>query len=184
MPSADLDVERPHLGPYVMVGNARLYRVGAWGFPVYRLVQGDDSLALLGRGNWFTVNFGRGQRIELPNGDAWRLRSIGLGGTFVPMVVDGVGRRVATAGTSEGSYGINVRDYGCVLYPDDEGIGRANRWILGRHDDVLATFTRHPMTVHARLPTHLGAVLLAFELIRHGLAEESMPVIPAFRWGR
>ena len=185
MTSRDLEVGRPHVDPYVMVGSAEFRRVGVWRFPVRRLVQDAETLALLGRGNWFTVNFGHGQRIELRDGATWHLRSIGLGGTFTPMVVDNVGRRVATAGVSNGTYGINVRDYACVLYPADPGgIGRANRWILRRHEEQLATITRHPATVRAIYPTHLGAILLAFELSRHGLPEESMPRIPAFRWHR
>ena len=186
MTTRDLETGRPGLNPLIMVGAARMHRVGVWSFPVHRLVQDGETLAALGRGSWLTVNLGRGQRIELRGGARWTLRSIGLGGTFTPMLVDEVGRRVATAGVSHGTYGINLRDTACVLVPADDahGPGRANRWILRRHEQELAVLTRYPTQVQARYPTHLGAVLMAFELIRHGLAEESMPRIPAFRWHR
>lgn len=186
MAPLDVQLGLPGTNPYDLLGRARLYRVGLWRFPVHRLVGGGETIATLGRGDWLTVNFGRGQRIELPNGSAWRIRSVGAGGTFLPIVIDEQRRAVATSGTSHGTYGLNLRDHACVLVPAEahHTIGRANRWILRDHDGELATLTRSPAIVDAIRPTHLGAILLAFELIRHGLAEESMPRIPAFRWNR
>jgi hypothetical protein len=164
-------------------GRARVQRHRRWKFPVFELEQGGEVLAHLGRTGWFTVYLGSGQRIALPNGDRWRIRSIATGGTFLPIIVDSIGRKVALAGVSHGSYGINGKDYSCVLAPaEDPTIGRANTWTLRRFEHELATITRYPLSVDASRPVHLGAVLMSFVLVRFGLPEESMPRIPAFRW--
>ena len=67
-----LDVNR-------MVGRADVKRVGRWRFPVHELRQGHDVLARMGRGGCFTTYLGRGQRVELSNGDRWTIGAIGSG---------------------------------------------------------------------------------------------------------
>jgi hypothetical protein len=166
-----------------LTGRATVRRLGRWKFPAFELGQDGDVLARMGRTGWIKVYLGSGQRVELPNGDRWTIRSIGIGGTFSPIIVDSSGRKVALAGMSHGSYGINGKDYSCVLAPVDEPmIGRANTWALRRFEDEIATITRYPLSVDASVPVHLGAVLMSFVLVRYGLPEESMPRIPAFRW--
>jgi hypothetical protein len=172
-----------HNDAFWLAGKATVRRIRRWKFPVFELEQDGDVLAHMGRTGWIKVYLGTGQRVELPNGDRWTIRSIGIGGTFSPIIVDSSGRKVALAGMSHGSYGINGKDYSCVLAPVDKPmIGRANTWRLHRFDDELATITRYPLSVEASLPVHLGAVLMSFVLVRYGLPEESMPRIPAFRW--
>ena len=166
-------------------GKATVRRLGRWRFPVFVLEQDGRVLARMGRTGWIKVYLGRGQRVELADGSCWTIRSIGIGGTFAPVVVDSNGRKVTLAGMSHGTYGINGRDYSCLLAPVDKPrIGRANRWVLRRFEDELGTITRHPLSVDASLPVHLGAVLMSFVLVRYGLPEESTPRIPAFRWGQ
>jgi len=171
--------------PHRFVGKATMRRVGGWRFPKYELIQDGAVLARLGRGGWLRIYIGRGQRVDLADGERWTVRSIGAGNTFYPVIVDASRRKVALAGFTHGTYGINGKDYACALYPSDKPlIGRANRWILRHFEDELAVITRHPLSVEARLPVHLGAVLISFALVRYGLPEESSPVIPALSWGR
>ena len=166
-----------------LAGKATVRRLRRWKFPAFELGQDGDVLAHMGRTGWIKVYLGSGQRVELPNGDRWTIRSIGIGGTFSPIIVDSSGRKVALAGMTHGSYGINGKDYSCILAPVDKPmIGRANTWILRRFEDEIATITRYPLSVDASVPVHLGAVLMSFVLVRYGLPEESMPRIPAFRW--
>ena len=166
-----------------LAGKATVRRLSRWKFPVFELVQDGNVLAHMGRTGWFKVYLGSGQRIDIPNRDRWTIRSIGIGGAFSPLIVDSSGRKVALAGMSHGSYGINGRDYSCVLAPVDKPmVGRANTWNLRRFEDDLATITRYPLSVDASHPVHLGAVLMSFVLVRYGLPEESMPRIPSFRW--
>jgi len=165
------------------VGNGRIRRVGRIGFPVFELTQDSEVLARLGRTGWFKVYLWSGQRIELSDGERWRLRSIGGGGSISPLIVNEERRTVAIAGLRDGSYGISGRDFSCALYPAHKPrIGRANRWILRHFEQELALITRHPLSVEAAVPVHLGAVLLSFALVRFGLPEETTPGIPAFRW--
>lgn len=166
-----------------LVGRATVRRVRRWKFPVFELDQDGNVLAHMGRTGWFKVYLGTGQRIEIPELGRWTIRSIGIGGAFSPVIVDSSGRKVALAGLSQGSYGINGKDYSCVLAPVDKPlIGRANTWTLRRFEDDLATITRYPLSVDASHPVHLGAVLMSFVLVRYGLPEESQPRIPSFHW--
>jgi hypothetical protein len=172
-----------HDAPFWMEGPAAVRRLGRWRFPVFELEQDGDVLARMGRTGWIKIYLGSGQRIDLPDGDRWRIRSIGTGGTFIPVIVDSSGRKVALGGLSHGSYGINGRDYSCVLAPVDKPmVGRANTWVLRSFEDDLAIITRQPLSIDASLQVHLGAVLMSFVLVRYGLPEETMPRIPAFRW--
>ncbi len=169
---------------HLLVGSARLQRVNPWGFPVMALVADGGTIALLGRIGWFRIYFGRGQRVDLTDGVSWTVRSITTGGTIVPVIVDGERRRVAQAGWRHGTYGINGRDYACVLHPaEPPRFGRANHWQISDDEGELATVVRSPLSVTARRPVHLGAVLLSFALVRFGLPEESAPRMPSFRWG-
>jgi len=159
-----------------MVGRAELRRVGRWRFPVHQLTQDDQVLASVGRTGWFKVFFGRGQRIELADGSRWRIKSLGTGGSISPAIFDSSKRKVAISSVGVGGYGINGMDYGCVFYQaDKKRFARANRWMIRHHEDELAVITRNPRTVEASHPVHLGAVLLAFALIRYGILGEKAP---------
>ena len=169
--------------PHMLVGRANMRRIGRWKFPVDELLQDEEVVARMGRMGWFRIYLGHGQRIELPDGVRWTVRSIGDRGTIRPLIVDSARRKIAIAGSSYGAYGINGKDYGCVLYPADKPrLGRANRWILRQHEDELAIINRYPLSVEALLPVHLGAVLLSFVLVRYGLPEDAAPRVPTFHW--
>ncbi|MDJ0791672.1 MAG: hypothetical protein QNJ71_07230 [Acidimicrobiia bacterium] len=186
MGPTDAHLDPRHVGrQHEMVGHARLRRVGWWSYPVHELTQNGEPLARLGRGGWFTINFGRGQTIALASGYDWKVTSRSGGGTFYPVIVDSVGRPVTIGGVSNGTYGINGRDYSYVLYPKDKHrVGKADHWVLRHHEQVIAELTRYPASIDAAVPVHLGAVIMAFVLIRHGLPDESMPRIPALRWSQ
>ena len=186
MGPTDAHLDPPHVGrQHEMVGQARLRRVGWRSYPVYELTQNGEPIARLGRGGWFTINFGRGQTIALASGYDWRVTSRGRSGTFYPVIVDSVGRPVAIGGMSHGTYGITGSGYSYVLFPTDKRqIGRPDRWLLRHHENEIAEINRYPASIDAAVPIHLGAVIMAFVLIRHGLPEESMPRVPAVRWGR
>jgi hypothetical protein len=159
-----------------MVGSAQLRRVARWRFPVFELTQEGKVLASLGRSGWIKVFFGRGQRIVLADGSRWRIKSLGGGGSIGPAIFDASKRKVAISSVGVGGYGINGRDYGCVLYQaEKKRFTRANHWIIRHHDETLAVITRHPRTVEASQPVHLGAVLLSFALVRYGILGEHAP---------
>ena len=165
-----------------LVGKATVRRLRRWKFPVFELEQDGEVLAQMGRTGWIKVYLGTGQRVELPNGDRWTIRSIGIGGTFSPIIVDSSGRKVALAGMSHGTYGINGKDYSCVLAPVDEPmIGRANTWKLNRFEDDLATITRYPLGVDASLPGtswRRADVLRARAVWPSGGVDAPYPIVP------
>lgn len=166
-----------------IVGTASVRRVRRCRFPAAELTQDGKVLARMGRTGWLRIYMGRGQRIELADGVVWKIRAVGTRGSMVPAIFDPSGRKIAMAGSSHGAYGINGRRFAYNLYPGEKLLlGRANRWILRHFEEEIATVTRHPLSIEATLPVHLGAVLLSFVLVRHGLPEDSVPGIPSFRW--
>jgi hypothetical protein len=116
----------------------------------------------MGRTGWLRIYMGPGQRITIADGDYWRVRAIGTRGSMIPVIFDSSGLRIAMAGSNHGTYGITGRDFACSLYPAENPlVGRANKWTLRQFEDELATITRYPLSVEAKLPTHLGAVFLS-----------------------
>lgn len=168
-----------------LIGRAHLRKVGQWKFPTHELIQEDAAIAEMGRGGWFRVYLGSGQKIALSDGARWRLGSFGVGGGVGLVVRNERRQRVAVACLSPGDvYGINGKDYSLTLTPNDTPrFARANSWVLRQFEEELAVITRHPLSVEASSPVHLGAVFLAFALVRLGVPDESKPRIPAFRWG-
>jgi len=89
--------------------------------------------------------FGRGQRIELLDGSRWRIKSVGQSGKICPAIFDSEIRRIAVSSLGVGTYGINGRDYGCVIYASaGRRFGRFNDWIIREYEDELAT--RHAIS--------------------------------------
>lgn len=159
-----------------MVGRAEVRRVGRVRFPVYELVQGDVTLASMGRTGWIKVFMGRGQRIELADTSEWRLKSLGSGGAVAPAIFDADKRKIAVSSVAVGGYGINGKTFGFMFYRGEKKrFSRANRWILRHYEDEVAVVARYPAAIDASDPVHLGAVLLAFALVRHGILGESRP---------
>ncbi len=173
----------PNVPPYFLLGRASVQRVGRWGSFTYELIQDGNVLAQMGRTGWLRIYVGPGQWITLTDGERWRVRAIGNHGSMIPVVFDSNRRRIAVAGSNHGSYGITGKDFACSLYPAEKPLaGRANKWTLRQFEDELATITRYPISVEAKLPVHLGAVFLSFILVRHGLPDDSVPGVPSFRW--
>jgi hypothetical protein len=136
----------------------------------------------LGRSGWLRILIGAGQRIEFPDGDRWRLRSVSIGGSIGLVVLDGCDRKVAMASFSGGAYSITGRDFGCVLVPGDARRRRAHRWMVRHGEDELAAVTKVPLSIHAFEPLPLGVVLLCLVLVRSGVPGESPVKLPKFRW--
>lgn len=169
-------------GEHEMLGRAEVRRVGRLRFPVFELVQDDVVLASMGRTGWIKVFLGRGQRIELADGSAWRLTSVGTGGAVCPAILDDDKRKIAVSSVAVDGYGINGKAFGFTFHiGENNHLSRANRWILRHYEDEIATVTRHPSAVDASVPVHLGAVLMSFTLARYGILGESRPRF-AFRW--
>jgi len=169
-----------------VLGSALLRRVGALAFPTSILV-GDESasgetiLARLGRDGWFRVFFGRGRRVELPDGTKWRLTAVEAGGFISPLVACEGGKLAMGAPLGNRSYGVNGRDYAYNLYPTkSRDLGKPS-WLLREHDIDIATFRSRSM--YANHPVPLAAALLCFTLIKHGVPGEANLLVPEFRWG-
>jgi hypothetical protein len=182
MPGPRTEQASPDAGDHLLEGPAEMRRVGRVRFPVFAFTQGEKVLASLGRSGWFTIFFGRGQRVELSDGSRWRITSKAVGGMVCPAIIDAGGRKIAVSALTAGTYGINGRDYGCVFYrAGGRRFGRGCRWLLRSHEDELAAITSRPYTVDAAQPVHLGAVLLSFTLANYGILGESMQRLN-FRW--
>ncbi|MDR9449723.1 MAG: hypothetical protein RI637_00780 [Acidimicrobiia bacterium] len=169
-----------------VLGPASIRRIGMLAHPVAVFESQDGSpegkvLARLGRDGWFRVFFGRGRRVELPDGTAWRVAAIGAGGCIVPVVLCERGKLAVAAAHGTRSYGINGRDYAYNLYRQSRAGLRHSTWSLREHDTVLATFRLHSM--FADHPVPLAAALLGFTLIKYGVPGEADSGVPQFRWG-
>ncbi len=180
---APADAESPGVdGGRHVLGAATVRRIGGWRFPTYELAQDGEVLALLGRLGWFRVYFGPGQRIELPDGSRWRIRSVAVGAALCPIVVDSSRDKVAIAGIGHGTYRINTKDYACVFFPADRRRFGRRRWMLRHFEEELAVVTRSPLSIEAMRPVPLGVVLLCFVLARYGIPGEAVPRLPSFSW--
>lgn len=143
-----------------VLGRAELRRVGRLRFPVFELTANGQRLALVGRFGWLNTFFGSGPRVELPDGEQWRIRSALVAKATCPVIFDARGRKIAVASLGTGNYGINGRDYACVLYPaEPRRLGKGNTWMLRRFEEHLAIVTRHPLAIEAAHPVPLAAAL-------------------------
>ncbi len=168
--------------PHQLVGKAQLRRIGWWRFPVYELTRDGFRLALLGRAGWFKIFLGAGQRIELPDGSRWRLRSVAVAGDIWPVVVDAQQRKVALAGASHGTYGINTKDAAYVLYRAGARRRGRSTWVLRHLEDEVAILDRNPVSILATRPVPIGVILLGIVLTKYGLPSDSAPKMPSFSW--
>jgi hypothetical protein len=163
-----------------ITGSASLQRANRFGFPAFELVGGTGAVhASLGRSGWFRVFFGRGTRIELPDGTRWRLKAAGYGPYLAPLIIGEEGKLVVALPESKRRYGINGRDYAYHFYPED-GRRSSSVWILREHETDLAVFRKN--VVDAHLPVAMPAVLLCFTMMKYGIPGEGRFGIPELRW--
>jgi hypothetical protein len=168
-----------------VLGSASMRRTGAVAFPVAVFVGEDgtsdgEAIARLGRDGWFRLFLGRGRRVEVASGEAWRVTGAGSGPYIVPIVTCERGKLAVAAPRGKRSYGITGRDFAYHFYPSDGRGRRGAKWTLREHDVDLATFESQAM--HAVSPVPLAAALLGFTLIKYGVAGEADLGIPEFRW--
>lgn len=168
-----------------VLGSASIRRVGVLGFPISFLVgedgqSGEKVLARLGRGGWFRVFFGRGRRVELPDGTIWRMTARGIGHYIVPVVTCEAGKLAEAAPRGKRAYGINGRDFAYNLYPDRRVGWLKPTWSLSDHDTELASFGSN--SIFADHPIPLAAALLGLTLVKYGVPGEADLGIPRFRW--
>ena len=163
-------------------GTAAVARVGRVRFPVFELRQNGRVLASMGRSGLIKVMFGRGQRVELADGTVWRVKAMGIAGSICPAVFDADRRKIAISSLRDGKYGVNGRDFGCILFAADKPrFSRADQWIMREYETELAELTRYPSSIRADEPVHLGAAILSFALMKYGILGESAPRFN-FRW--
>lgn len=168
-----------------MLGSASIRRIALVGFPAFSLVLDDGTpdgkvLADLGRDGWFRVFFGRGRRVGLPDGTAWRIAAAGSAHCIVPLVTSKAGKYAVAAPHGKRYFFVNGRDYAYKLTPLSGAGFRKQTWVLLEREVELATFESRSM--RATLPVPLAAALLCFTLIKYGIPGQAGLAIPEFRW--
>jgi hypothetical protein len=153
-------------------------RVGGLFFPFHRIEGDGGAVADLGRYSALSIYFGRGQRVRLVDGREWRVTAVRHGGGLSPVVADEHGRRVAQAFPGIGNYSLTAADIAYTMNPAEGGRGRANRWLLTRHDETHALVSRRPHAVIADQPVSVGIGLLAFLLALTGIPGEGDLGVP------
>jgi hypothetical protein len=155
------------------LGQYRLEPAGRLGFPWGRMLGPDGAVvAEVGRYSALNIFLGRGQRIRLPDGSKWRLRSEGWHRFVCPRVVDSEKRKLATSAPGHGDYAITCRDQAFTLIPAEKRRGRARIWELLEFDEVVATVRRNPYQAELPVEVPLQAILLSFALAAFGVMGE------------
>jgi hypothetical protein len=147
-------------------------RVGGLGFPWATLEVDGTAVADLGRFSMLNTFFGRGQRIRLPDGETWRVKSVSWHRFVCPVVVDASGAGLATSAPGPGSYAMNAPRTGVELHPAEARAGRPRRWILVRHDEEIGRLRRNPFEVDLSESLPLPIILLGFSLAAFGVLGE------------
>lgn len=168
-----------------ILGSASIRRIGRRTFPVYVLVHEDGTeegtvLAHLGRRGWFRIFFGRGQRVELPDGLKSRVAAVEAGPYIEPAMLGEGGKLVVGSPHGKRSYRITGRDFAYRFYSAGDTRRSKDTWTLREHETTIATFRSDSVSAHHPVP--LPAVLLCFTLIRYGIPGEANLGIPEFRW--
>jgi len=160
--------------PQMVKGSIQMRRIGGFGFPVEAMVDENGVLAHLGRDSSLWIFFGPGRKVRLSDGTEWRIKSTTSGRHIVPIITSDSGT-VAVSGPlfAKRSYGINLRGHAYTLIPlGHVGLRRPGLWSLRRHEDQIAAVEDHDRTIHAAEPIPIGAALLVFTLITHGIPGE------------
>lgn len=155
-----------------ITGDYHLEPRGRLGFPWAALVGPEGPVAEVGRYSALNIFLGRGQRIGLPEGVHWRLRSAPWSRFVCPRVVDGAGLRLAISAPGHGNYAITCRDRGFTLIPAERRPGRPRAWQLLEFDEPVAAIRRNPYVASVTRPVPLQAVLLSFALSAFGVMGE------------
>ena len=166
-----------------VVGSGSVSRDRALGFPWGTLELGGAPVAHLGRFSMLNTFFGRGQRVRLPSGDAWRVKAVSWHRFVCPVVVDRSGAGLATSAPAHESYAMNAPRLGLEMHPAEGRAGRPRRWVLVHHDEEIGRLRRHPFEVELSEPLPLPVVLLGFSLATFGVLGEKDLVTKAASWG-
>ena len=169
----------------VVTGAATLQRTGSFTFPVSRFVLEDGTpegevLAKLGRQGWFRTFFGPGRRVELTNGESWRIAATEEGPYIVPIVICDRGKLAAGSPQGDRTYVVHGSDFAYNFYPVASFGLRKPTWLLREHERELATFGSSSM--YAAHPVPLAVALVCFTLIKYGVPGDADLGIPEFRW--
>ncbi len=155
------------------------------GFPWGNVVRGEERLAAVGRYSALNIFLGRGQRIELADGERWRLKSVKWHRYVCPRVVDSEGLRLSTSAVGPGNYAITSRDRGFTLIPAEKRPGRPRAWELLEFDEPVGRVDRNldvnPYIARMDVEVPLHVVLLSFALAAFGIMGEKDLLAPA--WG-
>lgn len=165
----------PEAGSRMVVGPINLRRIGRFRFPIAELVGEDGSLAHLGRDSSLSIFFGTGRRVRLADGTKWRIKAATSGRHIVPVLVAPNGT-VAVSGPlhAKRSYGINLKDRSYTLIPATRvGMRRPGRWVLRHHEEDIGTIDDRARLLTAAEPIPIGAALMAFTLMTHGIPGEA-----------
>lgn len=156
----------------LIFGEAHVRRAKGKDLP-FELIQDDEVVVALGRYSWFNIFLGRGQRVDFPTGDRWRVRAVGWHKYVCPMVVDVDRGKLAIAKPGVGTtYGINGKSWGFVMAPTEGGRGRSNGWTLSEDGTELAVVSRKPQKVFCGEAMPLAAILLGFVMTRFDIPGE------------
>lgn len=158
-------------GSQSLMGSYRLVPAAQVGFPWAELTGPEGVVASLGRFSALNVFIGRGQRIELPGGRRWRLKSVAWSRFVCPVLVEG-DKKLATSAPGPGSYAITCRDRGFTLVAAEHRPGRPRRWDLAEGAELVGAVRRHPFEAVIDRPAPLPAVLMAFGLAVLGVMGE------------
>lgn len=171
------------LGSKLMVGEAWLRRVGAFRFPVWDLVNEEETLARLGRISWWSIYFGFGQKVQLGDGSVWKVRSVESNGMVSALVVNSAGLKVALGSTGASGYLIVGKDFSYKLIPlRSHTIMTPNEWILSSGDAICARLQRHPLRITALAPIPVAAAVISIALVRVGIPGDKKMAFSSVSW--
>lgn len=167
---------------HLIVGNSRLRRVGAVGFPVWELTNEGEVLARLGRLSWWSIYFGFGVRVEVAGEEPAKLRSYENSGMVNAVLLNGDGQRLSVGSVAVSGYGIHGREFNYLLFPNRRDSLADNDWTLSSTHAELGRLTRSPMTLDALAPVPVEAAIIAFTLLRVGIPGDKKMELPITKW--
>lgn len=166
----------------LVLGALTLRRRRASGFPWAEAISRSEVVAEVGRYSLLNVFLGRGQRVRLPDGRQWRVKSIGWHRYVCPVVLGPEGRGLAISAPGHDSYAIDAPGRGLTMQPAESRPGRPRKWTLRERDEEIGRLERNPFLAELYVPAPLSAVLLGFVLAAFGILGEKDLVANTTSW--